>query len=142
MPIAWVTADAVYGQEWRFRRMLEESGVGYVLAVPKSQQIKFLACIGRIDELIDQAPEEAWQRLSAGDGAKGPRVYDWAAAQLPIIMIFDGEEPTHHRWVLARRSVARPNEVAYYLAYAPCVPQLSGLRGGAAGYRCRSGGWA
>ncbi|MFE9445742.1 transposase [Streptomyces sp. NPDC006602] len=43
LPIAWVTADAAYGQEWRFRRMLEESAVGYVLAVPKSQQVRALA---------------------------------------------------------------------------------------------------
>ncbi|WP_408645980.1 transposase [Streptomyces odonnellii] len=39
LPIAWVTADSAYGQERRFRRMLEEVGVGYVLAVPKSQHV-------------------------------------------------------------------------------------------------------
>lgn len=39
LPIAWVTADAAYGQEWRFRRVLEETAVGYVLAVPKSQPV-------------------------------------------------------------------------------------------------------
>ncbi|WP_280860069.1 transposase [Streptomyces sp. SAI-144] len=38
-PITWVTADAAYGQEWRFRRILEETAVGYVLAVPRSQQV-------------------------------------------------------------------------------------------------------
>jgi SRSO17 transposase len=119
LPIAWVTADSAYGQEWGFRRMLEEAGVGYVLAVPKSQQVKSLAGIWRIDALIAEAPHDAWQRLSCGDGAKGPRVYDWAAAQLPVIDIFDGDTPTHRRWVLARRSLARPDEIAYYLAYAP-----------------------
>lgn len=40
LPIAWVTADAAYGQEWRFRRILEEAAVGYVLAVPKSQPVR------------------------------------------------------------------------------------------------------
>jgi SRSO17 transposase len=119
LPIAWVTADSAYGQEWGFRRMLEEAGVGYVLAVPKSQQVKSLAGTWRIDALIAEAPDDAWQRLSCGDGAKGPRVYDWAAAQLPVIDIFDGGTPTHRRWVLARRSLARPDEIAYYLAYAP-----------------------
>ncbi|WP_280864203.1 transposase [Streptomyces sp. SAI-127] len=39
LPITWVTADAAYGQEWRFRRILEETAVGYVLAVPRSQQV-------------------------------------------------------------------------------------------------------
>ncbi|WP_425540905.1 IS701 family transposase [Streptomyces coeruleorubidus] len=129
LPIAWVTADSAYGQEWRLRRMLEEAGVGYVLAVPKSQPVPAL---GRIDFVIAQAPDEAWERHSCGDGAKGPRVYDWAAAKLPAIHDFDGDQPTHDRWVLARRSLARPEEVAYYLAYAPAgteVPELARIAG-------------
>ncbi|MEU7560368.1 IS701 family transposase [Streptomyces eurythermus] len=116
LPIAWVTADAAYGQEWRFRRMLEEAAVGYVLAVPKSQPVPRF---GRIDYLFSQAPDEAWEQRSCGDGAKGPRVYDRAAVQLPVIEDFDGERPTHHRWALARRSISRPDQIAYYLAYAP-----------------------
>ncbi|NUV87598.1 IS701 family transposase, partial [Streptomyces sp. KAI-26] len=43
LPADWVTADEAYGQEWKFRRLLEELGVGYVVAVPKSQQVKSLA---------------------------------------------------------------------------------------------------
>jgi SRSO17 transposase len=117
LPIAWVTGDCAYGQEWRMRRTLEEAGVGYVLAVPKSQQLH--APFGRIDQAVADAPEQAWERHSCGDGAKGPRVYDWAAARLPAIGVFDGDRPTHERWVLGRRSPARPDEIAYYLAYAP-----------------------
>ncbi len=117
LPIAWVTGDCAYGQEWRMRRALEEAGVGYVLAVPKSQQLH--APLGRIDQAIADTPDQAWERRSCGDGAKGPRLYDWAAARLPVIDVFDGERPTHQRWVLARRSLARPDEIAYYLAYAP-----------------------
>jgi SRSO17 transposase len=124
LPIAWVTADSAYGQEWRFRRMLEEAGVGYVLAVPKSQHVHAL---GRIDFAITQAPDDAWERHSCGDGAKGPRVYDWAAAKLPAIADFDGDQPTHDRWVLARRSLARPDEIAYYLAYAPTIITVTEL---------------
>ncbi|WP_052412090.1 IS701 family transposase [Streptomyces mutabilis] len=116
LPNAWVTADAAYGQEWRFRRMLEETAVGYVLAVPKSQPVPRF---GRIDYLFSQAPGEAWEQRSCGDGAKGPRVYDWAAVQLPVIEDFDGERPTRRRWALARRSISRPDQIAYYLAYAP-----------------------
>ncbi|MFD5064473.1 transposase [Streptomyces sp. NPDC058394] len=43
LPAAWVTADEAYGQDWNFRRLLEQLGLGYVVAVPKSQQIKCLA---------------------------------------------------------------------------------------------------
>jgi SRSO17 transposase len=116
LPIAWVTADSAYGQEWHFRRMLEEAGVAYVLAVPKSQQVKSPAGSWRIDHVLTGAPAEAWERISCGNGAKGPRVYDWAAAKLPTI---EGPDPTHYRWVLARRGLTSPKEIAYYLAFAP-----------------------
>ncbi|MGX1549546.1 IS701 family transposase [Streptomyces adustus] len=124
LPIAWVTADSAYGQEWRLRRMLEETGLGYVLAVPKSQQVPHF---GRIDHLFSQAPDEAWERRSCGDGAKGPRVYHWAALQITSIEDFDGELPTHQRWALARRSISKPQEIAYYLAYAPLGTTLERL---------------
>lgn len=51
--------------------------------------------------------------------AKGPRLYDWAAAKLPAVSFFGAGEPSHRRWVMAQRSIARPDEIAYYLAYAP-----------------------
>ncbi|MFF0429452.1 IS701 family transposase [Streptomyces sp. NPDC004520] len=124
LPIAWVTADAAYGQEWRFRRMLEEVRVGYVLAVPKSQQVP---SFGRIDHVLAGAPDEAWERFSCGAGSKGPRVYDWAAARLPAVAEFDGDDPAHHPWVLARRSLARADEVASYLAYAPADTTVAEL---------------
>nr|WP_308426495.1 transposase [Streptomyces fuscichromogenes] len=118
LPIDWVTADSAYGQDNRFRRLLEQSGAGYVLAVPKSQ---FTVGCPRIDGLFAQAPNEAWEKISCGDGAKGPRIYHWAAVRLPAVAEFDyqGEVSRRMRWALARRSISRPDEVAYYLAYAP-----------------------
>ncbi|GAA5029136.1 IS701 family transposase [Streptomyces siamensis] len=113
-----VVADAGYGRSVSLRlarRFLEDAGLSYVVAVPKSQQVHG----PRIDHLIDQAPPEAWQRLSCGDGATGPRLYDWAAARLPAVWEFDGDEPTRQRRMLARRSTTRPDEIAYYLASAP-----------------------
>ncbi|WTU62373.1 IS701 family transposase [Streptomyces sp. NBC_00056] len=115
LPIAWITADSAYGQDSHFRRFLEDRGLFYVVAVPKSQQVHG----PRIDHLISQAPPEAWQRLSAGHGAKGERYYDWAAARLPAVWEFDGNEPTRQRWMLARRSITKRDDIAYYLACAP-----------------------
>ena len=43
----------------------------------------------------------------------------WDAAGIPPIPDFDIDPPTHRRWVLARRSISEPTEIAYYLAYAP-----------------------
>lgn len=81
----------------------------------------------RIDQLIEDAPDDAWQQLSCGDGAKGPRVYDWAAAKLPVNLIFDPDPPTHHRWVMARRSLSDPEDLAYYMAYAPVGIEIAEL---------------
>lgn len=118
LPIAWVTADAAYGQDNRFRRMLETSGVGYVLAVPKSQ---FSLAGPRIDMAFEQAPDQAWERRSCGAGAKGQREYHWAAVQLRPVAEYDQQDGVliRQRWALARRSLSRPDEIAYYLAYAP-----------------------
>jgi len=123
LPIAWVTADAAYGQDSHFRRFLEDAKVSYVVAVPKSQQVHG----PRIDHLFGQAPLEAWQRLSAGPGAKGERFYDWAAARLPAVWEFDGDKPTRQRWMLARRSITKPDEIAYYLACAPLEATIADL---------------
>jgi SRSO17 transposase len=118
LPVTWVTADAAYGQDNRFRRLVEQSGAGYVLAVPKSQ---FTVGCSRIEGLFAQAPDESWEKISCGDGAKGPRVYHWAAVRLPAVAEFDyqGEVPHRMRWALARRNISKPDEIAYYLAYAP-----------------------
>ncbi|GAA5074634.1 hypothetical protein GCM10023336_62920 [Streptomyces similanensis] len=62
LPVAWVTADAAYGQDNRFRRMLENSGVGYVLAVPKS---RFSLVGPRIDRAFEQAPDQARDAVPA-----------------------------------------------------------------------------
>ncbi|MFE9629362.1 IS701 family transposase, partial [Streptomyces sp. NPDC006527] len=52
---------------------------------------------------------------------------DWAAAKLPANLIFDPDPPTHHRWVMARRSLSDPGELAYYLAYAPVGVEIAEL---------------
>ncbi len=55
------------------------------------------------------------------------RVYNWAAAKLPANLVFDPDPPTHHRWVMARRHLSDPEEVAYYLAYAPVGVEIAEL---------------
>ena len=74
VPFAWVTADSVYGADHALRRWLQEHRLGYVLAVTKAQRLGF----GRVEDRVAEVPADSWHRLSAGDGAKGPRLYDWA----------------------------------------------------------------
>ena len=120
VPAAWVTADEAYGRDGRFRDWLEQRRIGYVVAVPASQAVPGTAGTSRADALAAHAPDQAWKRRSCGDGAKRPRLFDWAAATLP-----DGgtEPPGWSRYLLARRSLtgnARgEHELAYYLCAAP-----------------------
>lgn len=120
VPASWVTADEAYGKEGKFREWLEQRRIGYVVAVPKSQAVAGDAGKSRADVLTAHAPGQAWKRRSCGNGSKGPRVYDWAAATLPE----DGTEPPGWlRFLLVRRSLTRnakgERELAYYLSAAP-----------------------
>jgi SRSO17 transposase len=66
-----------------------------------------------VRQLAATAKADDWVRLAAGNGAKGPRLYDWA--RLPLLSWqIPGE-----RWLLLRRSVAKADEIAYYVAYVP-----------------------
>ena len=79
IPVGWVTGDEVYGGDGRLRRWLEERGLPHVLAVKRSEALWSLRMRQeRAWQLAAQVPAGAWRRLSAGDGAKGPRVYAWA----------------------------------------------------------------
>jgi len=120
----WVAADEVYGQNAALRLALEERGLPYVLAVPVNQYT-IAAATGRIaqtrvDGLSAALPEAAWSRLSAGAGAKGPRVYDWA--RLPIRPF---SEPDRY-WLLIRRSLT-DGELAHYLCFSPPHTPLADL---------------
>jgi SRSO17 transposase len=120
VPAAWVTADEAYGKDGKFRGFLEQRRIGYVVAVAANQAVRGDAGTSRADVLAAHAPGQAWKRRSCGNGSKGPRVYDWAAATLPA----DGTEPPGwSRYLLVRRSLT-PNakgelELAYYLCAAP-----------------------
>jgi hypothetical protein len=71
--------------------------------------------------LLRRVPAHAWERRSCGDGAKGPRLYDWALIGL-------ARRPTGGQaWLLARRSITDPTDIAYYLAHAPTEVTLAEL---------------
>lgn len=121
VPAGWVTADEVYGQHSRLRRMLEERGMPYVLAVPVNQRV--IAALAdnntikvaelRADALAAMLPAQAWKKISAGAGSKGPRLYHWARAPIRPL------EDTRSYWLLARRSLTDPTDLAYYLCHGP-----------------------
>jgi SRSO17 transposase len=121
VPAAWVAGDEVYGADPGLRRELEDRGTGYVLAVACSHRVGTAAGPQRADALARRLPRRAWQRLSAGQGSKGPRLYDWA-----WITIDPGAAPAGHRSLLIRRSI-RTGELAYYRCYAAAPVPLAAL---------------
>lgn len=132
-PCAFVLADAVYGSDHGFRRMLEDRGQPYVLAVRSNHTLRFLEewALVQTDPatIISELPTEAWQPLSAGEGAKGQRLYDWTWVPLR----YQAAEG-FSRWLLARRSLRDPQNIAYYFAHARTGTTLAELAA-AAGLR-------
>jgi SRSO17 transposase len=118
VPCAWVTADSVYGADYALRRWLQDRGLGYVLAVTKAQRLGF----GRVEDLVEEVRADGWRRLSAGDGAKGPRLYDWAYAAYA-----SDAAPGWEKGVLIRRSLAEPGKLTFYLTLAPDGTALADL---------------
>ncbi len=115
VPFAWATADTIYGDYRRMRLWLEGLPKRYVLAVSAKETV-ILPDRGpcRVKEVRKTLSPKNWLRLSAGDGAKGPRWYEWQ--RLPLI---PPAAPGWARWLLVRRSLTDPSEVATYACFAP-----------------------
>ncbi|MFB7208996.1 IS701 family transposase [Streptomyces sp. NPDC056255] len=107
----WVAGDEVYGGNPKLRTALEEHATGYVLAVARTHEVTTGAGKFRAEALAMKVPKRAWQRLSAGAGAKGQRLYDWAVIDL-------SDSRPGLRQLLIRRN-RTTGELAYYRCYSP-----------------------
>jgi SRSO17 transposase len=125
VPAGWVTADEVYGGDARLRAFLEEHDLAYVLAVKATQPLWAVGEQGPAEiparELLARLPTRSWRRLSAGDGAKGPRVYDWARVALTR-----PGWPGRGFWLLVRRRLS-DGELAFYVCFGPARTSLAEL---------------
>ena len=115
-PFAWAAGDEVYGRSSKLRKECEKAGKGYVFAVPSS----FMATLpsGRrvtVAFLAGLIPARCWETRSCGRGCKGHRDYAWAWAATC--------SPSH--WVLLRRPVAGPPELAFFYCHAPAGRAVS-----------------
>lgn len=119
VPTAWVAGDSVYGNDRRLRVWLEERRQPFVLAIKATEPLWQDGPHDVAAEAIAAAlPADRWQRLAAGMGAKGPRRYDWAWREVWRLQLTPEERAWGH-WLLVRRSVEDPTDLAYYLAFAP-----------------------
>jgi SRSO17 transposase len=117
--VSWVAGDEVYGSNPHLRAALEQRELGYVLAIACNHQINTRAGKVRADALVKRFPKRAWQKLSAGAGAKGYRYYDWALADL-------ADEGPGHRQLFVRRNRST-GELAFYRCYSATQVPLSTL---------------
>ena len=121
--VPWRAGDEVYGGDRPLRRWLEERQQPYVLAVRRNERVGY-AWQGRtyalsVPEGRRLVPQDGWTRVSAGAGAKGPRLYDWAVTALA--------EPAAAgwgRWLRIRRSLADPTDLAFYRVFGPADTAL------------------
>jgi SRSO17 transposase len=123
-PAAWATADEFYGGDRALRRDLQARGLGYVLAVARNHRVTACPTIGpqRVDQIAATLSSVAWNRYSAGNGAKGLREYDWAW----VAITPPDDETAGRHWLLVRRSLS-DGELAFYRCFSPTPVALPTL---------------
>jgi len=128
IPIAWVVADTVYGDNLDLRTWLQAHGYAYVLAVPCNEPVGIVTPDGQrrqvqvrdVPALLLQPHD--WQRLSMSEGTKGPRLFDWMCVPILHQWQQDGQH-----WLLLRRSVSDPQDLAYYFVFGPPATTLQAM---------------
>ena len=76
---------------------------------------------GTAEAIAAGLEESAWRRLSAGDGTKGERLYDWAYCELADLdagEYAEGETGLWTRGLLIRRSIA-DGPLAFFSTWCP-----------------------
>ncbi|MBX9729294.1 MAG: IS701 family transposase [Sphingopyxis sp.] len=124
VPFAWVAADSVYGVG-DLERVLRRSGRGYVLGVNSTHHFGSWggkpAVAGTAETIAQALDASAWQRLSAGDGSKGPRIHDWAYCELADLDAADYDDKLTGMWtrgLLIRRNIA-DGDLAFFSTWCP-----------------------
>jgi SRSO17 transposase len=149
VPMEWVTGDEAYGDHADLRDLVASAGKKYVLAVSlntpawrerqpimeptkgktgrprqKPRLAEGAVAWETVAVIAATLAPSAWHRLTVGQGEKGPRIYDWAAVR---IVEKRCAVPGPDGWLLIRRSISVPTELAYYLSNAPADTPLLAL---------------
>ena len=107
LPAGWAAFDEVYTRSGKLRQACEKAGLAYVGILPRDFPVTLASgAVIRADEAVKDA---VFERRSCGTGTKGPRLADWALA---------GTASPRH-FLLIRRLISRPDQLTFYLCYAP-----------------------
>jgi len=132
VPFAWVAADSVYGVG-DIEMALRRAGRGYVLGVHADHHFGSWAdkppVAGQAEEIARDLDPSAWQRLSAGNGTKGPRLHDWAYCELADLDAAEYDEARAGVWtrgLLIRRNIVDA-DIAFFSTWCPAGTTMKTL---------------
>src|SRR6187551_2092478 len=132
VPFGWVAADTVYGTG-EVEMALRRSGKGYVLGVSATSQFNSWGAkppvAGTAAEIAGKLDPAAWRRLSAGAGAKGERLFDWAYLELADLEAAEYNESLSGLWtrgLLIRRTIA-DGTLAFFATWCPAGTAMETL---------------
>ena len=124
VPFSWVVGDTVYGVG-EIETLLRREGRGYVLGANATDQFnswgRLPVVAGTAEEIARALPASAWRRLSAGEGTKGARLYDWAYLELADLEADEFNPALSGTWargLLIRRNNA-DDALAYFSTWCP-----------------------
>lgn len=124
LPFSWVAADSVYGVG-DIEMALRQAGKGYVLGVNANRPFRSWAkphiVAGTAKDIAESLPEDRWRRLSAGDGTKGERLYDWVYLDLADLDAGDFDASFSGVWtrgLLIRRNIT-DGDLAFFSTWCP-----------------------
>jgi SRSO17 transposase len=118
--VRWVTGDSLYGSGRQLRLRLEARQQPFLFGIRCNEPLWQGLKQSRADRLVQTLTDDDWQSLSAGAGAKGPRIYEWALISLPRFQ----QDPAWQHALLARRSLDEAQEIAYFVVFAPLAATL------------------
>src|SRR3712207_2745678 len=137
VPFRWVAADSVYGVG-EIESALRRAGKGYVLGANATDLFNSWGdkswgdkpvLAGTAEAIAQHLDPSAWQRLSAGDGRKGARLYDWAYCELADLEAAEYDSQQTGLWtrgLLIRRSLA-DGKLAFFLTWCPAGTDIATL---------------
>src|SRR4051812_48151786 len=132
VPFAWVVGDSIYGVS-EVEMALRRAGKGYVLGVAATSQFISWGAkppvAGTAAAIAGNLDPAAWHRLSAGAGAKGERLFEWAYLELADLEAAEYNQSLSGLWTrgLVIRCTIADGELAFFATWCPAGTAMETL---------------